>query len=347
MRGKIISGPAAVLLIAFFFFPWIMVSCQGNVLGEMSGYQLAAGVAPESMAGLVTADDMQAEPILFAIPLAGLVALVLLAITLGKSSFEQNAAWGQIVAAVAAGFVLFMEWFQMRQHSDPMVTITPLPAFWGSLIALLALVVGAIIDLVLGQRRRASTTQATPVNLPKQSFPVQPDPRDFTSPPPAAQQTAVPQQSYPPSSSQKTIVDTGIANRAGPSQETIVDDSFGDSGQSAAIKTEVLHFKPDVTAKVVIEEGNNQGKQFSLYGDTTLGRVQGNSIVIDDTAMSSYHARIEEENGRYLLHDLGSTNGIYVQRAGQIHWEKQDKYELRDGDKIKLGRTTLLFNGLR
>jgi hypothetical protein len=340
VSGKIISGPAAILLIAFFFFPWIMVSCQGTVLGEMSGYQLATGVPPENMAGVISADEMQAEPILFAVPLTGIVALILIGIALWKSDFGQNAAWGQIVLAAAAGLIFLMEGFQLRQNSDPMIEVTTLPALWGSLIALLVLAAGAILDLVLWQRTRAPAIAAPPVNSPKQSFTAQPDPRAVPFPHP---QTAVPQQPYTPSSSQETIVDEVPSASAGFSQETIVDDNFGESGQATVIKTEVLHFKPDISATLVIEEGNNQGKQFSLHGDSTIGRVPDNGIVIDDVAMSSYHARIKEENGRFIIHDLNSTNGVYILRAEQTQWEKQEKCELHDGDKIKLGRTTLLF----
>ena len=343
MIGKIISGPAAVLLIAFFFFPWLMVSCQGTVLGEISGYQLAAGVPPEGMASVISADEMQAEPILFAVPLTGIVALVLLGIALWKSNFRQNAAWGQIVLAAATGLILLMEGFQLRQNSDPMIEVTTLPALWGSLIALLVLAVGAILDLVLWQRTRTLAIAAPPVNLAKQSFPVQPDPRAVPLP---LSQTAVPQQQHTLGTydaSQATIVDEVPSANARLSQETIVDDSFGDIGQAPVVKTEVLHVKPDASAKLVIEEGNNQGKQFSLYSDTTIGRVPDNGIVIDDTAMSSYHARIKEDNGRFILLDMESTNGVYVLRAEQTHWEKQDTYELHAGDKIKLGRTTLLF----
>ena len=345
MSGKIISGPAAVLLIAFFFFPWIMVSCQGTAVGEISGYQLAAGVPPESMAGIISAGEMQAEPILFAAPITGIVALILLGITLWKSDFGQNAAWGQIVLATATGLVFLMEGFQLRQNSDPMIAVTPLPALWGSLIALLLLTVGAILDLVLWQRTRTAATAAPPVNLPKQSFPPQPVPRAVPLP---LLQTAAPKQQKTPDTydaSLATIVDEvpPASTSTGLSQETIVDDSFGDIGQATIVKTEVLYVKPDSSAKLVIEEGNNQGKQFSLYDNTTIGRVPDNGIVIDDTAMSSFHARIKEDNGRFMILDMDSTNGVYVLRAGQTHWEKQDSCELHDGDKIKLGRTTLLF----
>jgi len=343
VSGKFVSGPAAVLLTVFFFFPWIMVSYQGAVLVEMSGYKLATSVPPESVVGVTLADEMQAEPILFAVPLTGIVALILLGITLLKSDFKQNAAWGQIVLVTAMGLFLLIQWFQIRQNSDPMIEITQLPALWGTLIALLALATGAIIDLVLWQRTHAPAMNAPSANLPKQSFPIQPDPRAVPLP---LLQTAVPKQQQAIGTygvSQETIVDMGSSASTDLSQETIVDNNFGNSGEATIVKTEVLHIKPDTSAKLVIEEGNDQGKQFSLYSIMTIGRVPDNGIVIDDTAMSSYHARIEEDNGRFTVLDLDSTNGVYVLRAGQTHWEKQDTYELQDGDKIKLGRTTLLF----
>jgi len=343
VSGKFISGPAALLLIVFFFFPWVMVSSQGAVLGEMSGYQLAAGVPPESVAGLVSADEMQAKPILFTVPLTGIVALILLGITLWKSNFEQNADWGQIVLVAATGLFLLMEWFQLSQNNNPIIEVTLLPALWGNFIALLVLALGAILDLVLWQRTHASTMNAPPANLAKQSFPVQPNLRAVPLP---IRQTAVPKQQQTVGTygaSQETIVDMGSSASADLSQETIVGNNFGDSGGATIVKTEVLHSKPDASAKLVVEEGNDQGNHFSLYSTTTIGRVEDNGIVIDDTAMSSYHARIEEDNGRFTILDMNSTNGVYVQRAEQTHWEKQDTCELHDGDKIKLGRTTLMF----
>lgn len=360
MSGKVISGPAAVLLIAFFFFPWILVSCEGRVLGEFSGYQLAAGIPPESMAGLVSAEDMNAEPILFAVPLAGIVALILLGVTLWKTNFEQNAAWGQIVVAAAAILILLLEWWQWQQKSDPALEVTARPALWMSFIALLALIVGAVIDLVLWYRARPSFGAAPSANLPRQSF------SSPTPPPPAA---AVPTSSdsgkativeddlwesskativeddlfTPSAASQATIVEDDLYDIPGAGQATIVDDDFSPR-DSANIETEVLYFEPEPIAQLVIESGAQEGEQIDLYGDASIGRVPENDIVIDDTAMSSYHARIEEENGRFTIIDLNSTNGIYISGAGQSRWRKETAYTLHNGDKIKLGRTILQFN---
>lgn len=348
MSGKVISGPAAVLLIAFFFFPWILVSCEGRVLGEFSGYQLAAGIPSESMASSVSAEDMNAESILFAVPLAGIVALILLGVTLWKTNFEQNAAWGQIVVAAAAILILLLEWWQWQQKSDPALEVMARPALWMSFIALLALIVGAVIDLVLWYRARPSFGAAPSANLPRQSYaaPVPPPPSAATTPniTDPSKATIVEDDLFTPSAaSQATIIEDDLYDIPGAGQATIVDDDFSPPN-SSNIETEVLYFEPEPIAQLVIESGAQEGKQIDLYGDASIGRVPENDIVIDDTAMSSYHARIEEENGRFTIIDLNSTNGIYISGAGQSRWKKETAYTLHDGDRIKLGRTILQFN---
>ncbi len=374
MSGKVISGPAAVLIIAFFFFPWILVSCEGMAIGEFSGYQLAAGVPPESMGGLVSAEDMAGEPILFAVPLAGIISLILLGITLWKADFEQNAAWGQIILAAAALLILLLEWWQWQQKSDPMLEITIRPALWMSFIALLALIAGAVIDLILWRRARPSSPAAPSAHLPRQSFssptplpPKKPYPNDsFPNVIPPGKATIV-DDNLPemPGVGQETIVEEDLSRLPGAGQETIVEEPQPDisgagqativeddlltrglegSGGASSVKTEVLYFEPEPLAQLVIDEGESPGKQFDLYGDVSIGRVPENDIIIDDTAMSSYHARITEENGRFTILDLNSTNGVYLSSAGQSRWQKQNSYELHNGDRIKLGRTILRFN---
>ncbi|HFE65792.1 MAG TPA: FHA domain-containing protein [Chloroflexi bacterium] len=372
MSGKVISGPAAVLLIAFFFFPWILVSCEGTPLGEFSGYQLAMGTPPESAAGLIAAEDVPAEPILFAVPLAGVISLILLAVTLWKADFEQHAAWGQIVLAAASLVILLLEWWQWGQKSDPALEVTARPALWMSFIALLALIAGAVVDLFLWYRARPSSPPAPAANLPRQSYasPIPPPPasppqspqaaipttpniadsgkatiieEDVWGTPDAGKATIVEDDLFtPPAASQPTIVEDDLYEIPGAGQATIVEDDYSPR-DSSSVKTELLHFEPEPIAQLVIESGKQAGKQIDLYGDATIGRVPENDIVIDDTAMSSYHARIQEENGRFTIIDLNSTNGVYISGVGQSRWKKQKEYDLSDGDKIKLGRVILQF----
>ncbi|GJM43081.1 MAG: hypothetical protein DHS20C20_33630 [Ardenticatenaceae bacterium] len=153
MNGKVLSGPAAVLIIVLFFLPWIVISCDGTAVGEFSGYNLAASVSPDGGEDIFAQSEISGDPILFAIPLAGVVTLILLAITLGKPSFETNAGWGQIIAAFIALLVLLLEWLQFRGESNGLFEMMIQPALWGTLACLLAIGIGAVFDLVRLHRR--------------------------------------------------------------------------------------------------------------------------------------------------------------------------------------------------
>ena len=73
---------------------------------------------------------------------------------------------------------------------------------------------------------------------------------------------------------------------------------------------------------------------------TTLGRAAGNTIVIDDPRISRHHLVVRvHEDGSYVLSDLGSSNGSFVNGRRVLLPER-----LRHGDEIKVGATTFRFN---
>ena len=61
----------------------------------------------------------------------------------------------------------------------------------------------------------------------------------------------------------------------------------------------------------------------------TIGRMKGNTIVIEDSSISLMHAKITGKNGEFYLKDLNSTNGTVVN--GQPITEAR----LRDLDRIR------------
>ncbi|MER5492516.1 FHA domain-containing protein FhaB/FipA [Streptomyces sp. LE64] len=69
--------------------------------------------------------------------------------------------------------------------------------------------------------------------------------------------------------------------------------------------------------KLVVSEGSLTGTTVSLQGQTiTLGRAHDSTIVLDDDYASSRHARIyPDRDGQWIVEDLGSTNGTYLDRA--------------------------------
>jgi hypothetical protein len=64
---------------------------------------------------------------------------------------------------------------------------------------------------------------------------------------------------------------------------------------------------------------------------TTIGRDLDNHIVVDDPRVSRHHAQIRHQHHRYTLHDLGSTNGTWV------NGERVTEVVLHDGDRVCLG----------
>ena len=83
---------------------------------------------------------------------------------------------------------------------------------------------------------------------------------------------------------------------------------------------------------------NQDGERFELARPVvTLGRALENDIVIADSRVSRFHAEIKQESGRFVLRDLGSTNGTRVAS------EKIDRRELHNGETISLGGYELTF----
>jgi pSer/pThr/pTyr-binding forkhead associated (FHA) protein len=69
--------------------------------------------------------------------------------------------------------------------------------------------------------------------------------------------------------------------------------------------------------RLVVTSGSLTGTSVPLTGvQITLGRAHDSTIVLDDDFASSRHARIYPDlSGQWVVEDLGSTNGTYLDRA--------------------------------
>jgi pSer/pThr/pTyr-binding forkhead associated (FHA) protein len=86
----------------------------------------------------------------------------------------------------------------------------------------------------------------------------------------------------------------------------------------------------------VIEPPALRGRTFELGDELTIGRAPGCQVTLDDTFVSQLHARLFRRDGRYLVEDLGSTNGTYLNRekvAGPV--------AIRSGDLLQVGDTVM------
>jgi len=65
--------------------------------------------------------------------------------------------------------------------------------------------------------------------------------------------------------------------------------------------------------QLIMRSGPTPGAAFTLEGDQlTIGRDSTNEITINDAEVSRRHARLTFQGGKYVLEDLGSTNGTFV-----------------------------------
>lgn len=80
-------------------------------------------------------------------------------------------------------------------------------------------------------------------------------------------------------------------------------------------------------------------KSFQLEPDAplTIGRLEGNTIVLDDPAVSGYHAEIENDGKQYFITDYQSRNGTFVNKELVI------SRQLAHGDQITINPYTLVF----
>jgi len=86
-------------------------------------------------------------------------------------------------------------------------------------------------------------------------------------------------------------------------------------------------------ASLTIQKGPGAGQRFTLSKpETVIGRYAGNDMVVQHKEVSRRHASITREGGGFVLRDLGSRNGTFVNRR-----RLSGPQALRDGDVIMLG----------
>jgi len=115
--------------------------------------------------------------------------------------------------------------------------------------------------------------------------------------------------------------------------------NFGDKTQFIQMITED-EFKP-VVGWLVALNGSLKGHDFRIRdGKNVIGTAADTDIVLTDQYMSARHAVIRHEEGMFVMVDLDSTNGTYVND------QRCSKEELIDNDRVRLGRTELKFKSL-
>jgi len=114
-------------------------------------------------------------------------------------------------------------------------------------------------------------------------------------------------------------------------------DADVDATLSAQDQATVDALRPG-TALLVVLRGPNSGARFLLDADeVSTGRHPNSDIFLDDVTVSRKHATFRRAGDVFLVRDVGSLNGTYVNR------ERIDEAALKTRDEVQIGKFRLVF----
>ena len=94
-------------------------------------------------------------------------------------------------------------------------------------------------------------------------------------------------------------------------------------------------------SSLYVIQGRNRGARYDLaahQGAISIGRESGNFVQLDDNEVSRRHAEIRRVDGQFVVGDLKSSNGTFVNNR------KVERAELTSGDQIQIGRTVMVYS---
>lgn len=83
-------------------------------------------------------------------------------------------------------------------------------------------------------------------------------------------------------------------------------------------------------------EGRSRVVSLNSAGDIVLGRGRNTTVALGDSYASERHARIYRDRGEWLVADLGSTNGTFLNQSRVTRPTR-----LSPGDQVGIGQTTV------
>lgn len=87
---------------------------------------------------------------------------------------------------------------------------------------------------------------------------------------------------------------------------------------------------------VAVEPTALAGTAYPLASEMTIGRAPGCTVVIEDQFVSSVHTRVFQREDKWMVEDLGSTNGTYLNRR-----KVTGPAIVHKGDRIQVGNVVL------
>lgn len=91
-------------------------------------------------------------------------------------------------------------------------------------------------------------------------------------------------------------------------------------------------------ARLILQFEDQVLKECSVGLMATIGRLPDNTVVIDNPAVSGHHASVFRDGDAYIVEDLQSTNGTFINE------KRVTRHTLQNGDVVLIGKHTLVFD---
>ncbi len=111
------------------------------------------------------------------------------------------------------------------------------------------------------------------------------------------------------------------------------------SMRASADTYHALMSKRPLRCRLIFQNGQFARRALMLHqGVTTIGRGPGNDLILTDGSVSRTHARLSFAEGVWYIEDVGSSNGVWVNRR-----PVKDQLGLRHGDVVRIGNLEAIF----
>lgn len=90
--------------------------------------------------------------------------------------------------------------------------------------------------------------------------------------------------------------------------------------------------------RLILQFDNRVLKNCTVDRMATIGRLSDNTIAIDSGAVSGHHACVFRDGERFVVEDLASTNGTFV------NGKRVSRHTLQSGDVVRIGNHSLVFD---
>lgn len=123
-----------------------------------------------------------------------------------------------------------------------------------------------------------------------------------------------------------------------PEETFVVDPGPASTGSLPAVGLGTISGVDEGAGVLVVRRGAGEGTSYLLSGDlVTAGREPASDLFLDDVTVSRRHAEFRRIAGGWLLADIGSLNGTYVNR------HRVEEHALEPGDELQIGKYRFVY----